>query len=61
MPWISVKDRLPDNCSFKKYEVKAVKGSIERKKIETVMVGMMTKTGFRFQSGDWVTVTHWKE
>ena len=59
MRWIDVNDKLPDSSELRKYKVRTVEGSIAPKKYERIILGRMTKTGFRFNSGDWATVTHW--
>jgi hypothetical protein len=59
--WISVNDKLPDDAKLKKYHVKMMAGSINPKVVESVILGKNRTTGFRFNSGDWETVTHWRE
>ena len=60
MEWMDVSKRLPSSRDYKMYKVKTIEGSISPKSFERVVLGRMTNTGFRFQTGDWVTVTHWK-
>ncbi len=57
--WISVDDELPRCNELKKYKVKMLVGSMEVKKVESVILGKMYATGFRFIVGDWQRVTHW--
>lgn len=59
--WISVSDMLPDSIELKKYHVRIEVGSIDVKEVETVMLGKMYPSQFRFMEGDWQRVTHWKE
>ncbi len=59
--WIDVNDRLPTEPKMQRYNVKMQVGSISIKEVESVIMGKMTVAGFRFISGDWQRVTHWKE
>lgn len=59
--WIDVDDRLPDNSELTKYHVKMIVGSMDTEEIESVVLGKMYHGKFRFISGDWQIVTHWKD
>lgn len=59
--WIDVNKRLPISRNLNKYKVRTVEGSISTKKYVRTILGRMTNAGFRFNAGDWVTVTHWLE
>ncbi len=59
--WISIFDREPDDIGMKKYKVKTIEGSMKTTEEERVLLGKMYPTGFRFMTGDWQKVTHWKE
>ena len=58
--WISVEDSLPDSDELKKYKVKVLVGSMTTEEVESVALGKVYPTGFRFQLGDWQRVTHWQ-
>jgi hypothetical protein len=59
--WIAIETLLPTSKVLKRYHVKMVVGSISTSIVETVVLGKLYATGFRFNSGDWQRVTHWKE
>ena len=59
--WIDINDELPSEPKMQRYHVKMQVGSMTTREVETVIMGRMTGTGFRFVSGDWQRVTHWKE
>ena len=58
--WIDINIELPTNKTFKKFHVKMVVGSMTTKVVESVILGRTYATGFRFMTGDWQRVTHWK-
>lgn len=59
--WIDINDRLPTEPKLQRYNVKMQVGSMTTKEVESVIMGKMTGTGFRFIAGDWQRVTHWRE
>lgn len=59
--WIPIEDFLPENKKFEKFHVKMQVGSMTTKEVESVILGKLYATGFRFMSGDWQRVTHWKK
>ena len=59
--WIDINDMLPNDISMKKYHVKIQTGSMTPKEVEKVVIGKMYPNQFRFMTGDWERVTHWKE
>jgi len=58
--WIDVNDRLPTSDKVMKYNVRTIEGSFQPKEGEGVVLGKLYPTGFRFITGDWFHVTHWR-
>jgi hypothetical protein len=59
--WIPIEESLPTNATLTRYHVKMQVGSISTKETETVVLGRLYPTGFRFMTGDWQRVTHWRK
>lgn len=59
--WIPIEEALPTEEKSTRYHVKMLVGSMTIEEVETIILGRMYPTGFRFMAGDWRRVTHWRK
>lgn len=58
--WISVHQSPDQFDGLRRFTCKVLVGSMNVEEVEMVLLGRHTPAGFRFLSGDWQQVTHWK-